>query len=198
MRCFNCSVALSLTIQGRHAREFTRLVPLVRFKSSSNHPPPFFKIPVLSGSGYVESSRVRMYVFLSNSKGNLALRLYQPSSSYAHMCFSVGKYVLWFLVSALSGVVAYQLYVDPTQMLCMFLLSFYVSLTLKEYPRLVLPFFKPVRTYHWQFLSQSFFFVLASQSQDMGPCFPMSKPHSAHLLGEPLAIKCTLLWSLTL
>ncbi|KAK2461409.1 hypothetical protein APHAL10511_005872 [Amanita phalloides] len=58
--------------------------------------------------------------------------------------FNRNTYVLWFLVSALSGVVAYQLYVDTTQML-------------------LLPFFKP--------------------PSDMGPCFPMSKPHSAHLLG---------------
>ncbi|KAF8910175.1 hypothetical protein CPB84DRAFT_1672890 [Gymnopilus junonius] len=56
--------------------------------------------------------------------------------------FSRNVYVLWFLISALSGVVAYQLYVDTTQML-------------------LLPFVKP----------------------DFGPCFPMSKPHSAHLLG---------------
>ena len=31
--------------------------------------------------------------------------------------FSRNVYVLWFLISALSGVVAYQLYVDTTQML---------------------------------------------------------------------------------
>ncbi|KAH9486229.1 hypothetical protein JR316_0000293 [Psilocybe cubensis] len=58
--------------------------------------------------------------------------------------FSRNAVVLWFLVSALGGVVAYQLYVDTTQML-------------------LLPFFKP--------------------PFDSGPCFPMSKPHSAHLLG---------------
>ncbi|PFH52225.1 hypothetical protein AMATHDRAFT_57149 [Amanita thiersii Skay4041] len=58
--------------------------------------------------------------------------------------FNRNVYVLWFLLSALSGVVAYQLYVDATQML-------------------LLPFFKP--------------------PFDSGPCFPMSKPHSAHLLG---------------
>ncbi|KAH6917014.1 hypothetical protein BKA70DRAFT_319824 [Coprinopsis sp. MPI-PUGE-AT-0042] len=58
--------------------------------------------------------------------------------------FSRNVYVLWFLLSALSGVVAYQLYVDTTQML-------------------LLPFFKP--------------------PFDKGPCFPMSKPRSAHLLG---------------
>ncbi|KAF8899020.1 hypothetical protein BD779DRAFT_53747 [Infundibulicybe gibba] len=58
--------------------------------------------------------------------------------------FNRNLYILWFLVSALAGVVAYQLYVDTTQML-------------------LLPFFKP--------------------PFDVGPCFPMSKPHSAHLLG---------------
>lgn len=31
--------------------------------------------------------------------------------------FSRNIYVLWFLLTALSGVVAYQLYVDTTQML---------------------------------------------------------------------------------
>ncbi|TFK41812.1 hypothetical protein BDQ12DRAFT_340409 [Crucibulum laeve] len=58
--------------------------------------------------------------------------------------FSRNAFVLWFLVSALSGVVAYQLYVDTTQML-------------------LLPFVRP--------------------PFENGPCFPMSKPHSAHLLG---------------
>ncbi|KAF8634974.1 hypothetical protein AX15_000697 [Amanita polypyramis BW_CC] len=58
--------------------------------------------------------------------------------------FNRNVYILWLLVSALSGVVAYQLYVDTTQML-------------------LLPFFKP--------------------PSEIGPCFPMSKPHSAHLLG---------------
>ncbi|KAF9535594.1 hypothetical protein CPB83DRAFT_21382 [Crepidotus variabilis] len=58
--------------------------------------------------------------------------------------FSRNVYVLWSLVTALSGVVAYQLYVDTTQML-------------------LLPFVKP--------------------PFDKGPCFPMSRPHSAHLLG---------------
>ncbi|KAF8346936.1 hypothetical protein F5887DRAFT_958524 [Amanita rubescens] len=58
--------------------------------------------------------------------------------------FNRNVYILWLLVSALSGVVAYQLYVDATQML-------------------LLPFLNP--------------------STEMGPCFPMSKPHSAHLLG---------------
>jgi hypothetical protein len=34
--------------------------------------------------------------------------------------FNRNVYVLWFLLSAISGVVAYQLYVDTTQMLCTF------------------------------------------------------------------------------
>ncbi|KAJ3721753.1 hypothetical protein C8R42DRAFT_702822 [Lentinula raphanica] len=58
--------------------------------------------------------------------------------------FNRNKYILWFLLAAIGGVVAYQLYVDATQML-------------------LLPFVKPPFT--------------------NGPCFPMSKPHSAHLLG---------------
>ncbi|KAK1233679.1 hypothetical protein PQX77_003174 [Marasmius sp. AFHP31] len=58
--------------------------------------------------------------------------------------FNRNIFILWFLICALSGVVAYQIYVDATQML-------------------LLPFFKP--------------------PHDKGPCFPMSKPHAAHLLG---------------
>ncbi|THH18409.1 hypothetical protein EW146_g2573 [Bondarzewia mesenterica] len=58
--------------------------------------------------------------------------------------FNRNKFVLTFLLCALAGMVAYQLYVDTSQML-------------------VLPFVKP--------------------PFDQGPCFPMSKPHSAHLLG---------------
>ncbi|KAJ7597478.1 hypothetical protein C8J56DRAFT_1108633 [Mycena floridula] len=56
--------------------------------------------------------------------------------------FNRNFYVLLFLIAALSGVVAYQLYVDTTQML---------------------------RT--------------TDCLQTRGPCLPMSKPHSAHLLG---------------
>ncbi|KAJ3763397.1 hypothetical protein EV360DRAFT_91875 [Lentinula raphanica] len=62
--------------------------------------------------------------------------------------FNRNKYILWFLLAAIGGVVAYQLYVDATQML-------------------LLPFVKPPFT--------------------NGPCFPMSKPHSAHLLGGFIA-----------
>ncbi|KAF8215851.1 hypothetical protein K438DRAFT_1914743 [Mycena galopus ATCC 62051] len=62
--------------------------------------------------------------------------------------FNRNVYVLWFLLSAISGVVAYQLYVDTSQMD-------------------LLPFFKP--------------------PFDKGPCFPISKPHSAHLLGMSIA-----------
>ena len=51
-----CFSASSLTIQEKHARESTRLVFLVRLKSSSNHHP----VEDPSGSCYVESSRVRM------------------------------------------------------------------------------------------------------------------------------------------
>ncbi|KAJ7754952.1 hypothetical protein DFH07DRAFT_822267 [Mycena maculata] len=58
--------------------------------------------------------------------------------------FNRNVYILWFLLCAMAGVVAYQLYVDTSQML-------------------LLPFFKP--------------------PFDRGPCFPRSKPHSAHLLG---------------
>ncbi|KAI0673572.1 hypothetical protein C8Q78DRAFT_967987 [Trametes maxima] len=57
--------------------------------------------------------------------------------------FNRNIYILVFLVSALAGVVAYQLYVATSQML-------------------LLPFLPGTTS---------------------GPCFPMSKPHSAHLLG---------------
>ncbi|KAI0688136.1 hypothetical protein BC835DRAFT_333933 [Cytidiella melzeri] len=55
--------------------------------------------------------------------------------------FNRNNYILTLLVVALAGVVAYQLYVDTSEML-------------------LLPFL-----------------------QETGPCLPMSKPHSAHLLG---------------
>ncbi|KAL4246963.1 DUF6533 domain-containing protein [Abortiporus biennis] len=58
--------------------------------------------------------------------------------------FNRNKYMLVLLVTALAGVVSYQLYVDTSQMLPL--------------PFVVPPFQK-------------------------GPCLPMSKPHSAHLLG---------------
>ncbi|KAF8140557.1 hypothetical protein EV363DRAFT_1151677 [Boletus edulis] len=60
--------------------------------------------------------------------------------------FKRNTYVLLGLVCALAGVVAYQLYVDASQMI-------------------LLPFVTP------PYVSKE------------GPCFPASKPHSAHLLG---------------
>ncbi|KAJ3932599.1 MAG: hypothetical protein NXY57DRAFT_917962 [Lentinula lateritia] len=69
--------------------------------------------------------------------------------------FNRNIYILWFLLAAIGGVVAYQLYVDTTQML-------------------LLPFVKP--------------------PFDSGPCFPMSKPHSAHLLGICFLIIAPLLF----
>ncbi|KAJ3808813.1 hypothetical protein EV368DRAFT_75690 [Lentinula lateritia] len=69
--------------------------------------------------------------------------------------FNRNIYILWFLLAAIGGVVAYQLYVDTTQML-------------------LLPFVKP--------------------PFDSGPCFPMSKPHSAHLLGRWFLIIAPLLF----
>ena len=125
-------------------------------------------------------------------KVNLALRSYQPSSSYAHMRFSAGMYMSsgsWFQrYPELSH--TNFMWIQPRCSVCSSPL--YVLLTLKECPHLVLPFFKPVRTS----LSPIQFF--AYQSQDKGPCFPMSKPHSAHLLGELLTTKSTSVQSLTL
>ncbi|PPR03796.1 hypothetical protein CVT24_007476 [Panaeolus cyanescens] len=74
--------------------------------------------------------------------------------------FSRNLYVLWFLIFALSGMVAYQLYVATTQMLRT---SHFSSQYLTFNAHIVLPFVKP--------------------PFDKGPCLPMSKPHSAHLLG---------------
>ncbi|KAJ7070725.1 hypothetical protein C8F01DRAFT_391880 [Mycena amicta] len=90
--------------------------------------------------------RLPVALALWNQVGSEAVLLIR---TYAF--FNRNIYVLWFLISALSGVVAYQLYVDTSQML-------------------LLPFMKP--------------------PFDKGPCFPRSKPHSAHLLGffiAPLA-----------
>ncbi|THH33401.1 hypothetical protein EUX98_g780 [Antrodiella citrinella] len=56
--------------------------------------------------------------------------------------FNRNIYILAFLLSALAGLVAYQLFVDISEML-------------------PLPFL----------------------NSEIGPCLPMSKPHSAHLLG---------------
>ncbi|PPQ79408.1 hypothetical protein CVT25_002678 [Psilocybe cyanescens] len=57
--------------------------------------------------------------------------------------FSRNVYVLWFLLSALSGVVAYQLYVDTTQMLCNFKFAVSVIILSHFIADIVLPFFKP-------------------------------------------------------
>ncbi|KAI0347671.1 hypothetical protein BDW22DRAFT_1423954 [Trametopsis cervina] len=57
--------------------------------------------------------------------------------------FNRNNYILALLVSTLAGVIAYQLFVDTSEML-------------------LLPFLP---------------------GQEKGPCLPMSKPHSAHLLG---------------
>ncbi|KIJ66246.1 hypothetical protein HYDPIDRAFT_86277 [Hydnomerulius pinastri MD-312] len=62
--------------------------------------------------------------------------------------FNRNIYLLVGLMCALAGVVAYQLYVDTSQMD-------------------LLPFVTP--------------------PYDQGPCFPASKPHSAHLLGKDIA-----------
>ncbi|KAF7302753.1 hypothetical protein HMN09_00910300 [Mycena chlorophos] len=83
--------------------------------------------------------RVPVALALWNQVGSESVLLIR---TYAF--FNRNIYVLWLLISALSGVVAYQIYVDSAQML-------------------LLPFFKP--------------------PFDKGPCFPRSKPHSAHLLG---------------
>ncbi|KAH7916463.1 hypothetical protein BJ138DRAFT_1108826 [Hygrophoropsis aurantiaca] len=58
--------------------------------------------------------------------------------------FNRNIYILVGLITALAGVVAYQLYVDTSQMILL------------------------------EFVTPPF---------DVGPCFPASKPHSAHLLG---------------
>ncbi|KAF8640368.1 hypothetical protein AX17_000039 [Amanita inopinata Kibby_2008] len=98
-----------------------------------------------SRTRYVEPSWFRMLYLSQWQKERILTHI--PTAvllirTYAF--FNRNIYILWLLVSALSGVVAYQLYVDATQML-------------------LLPFVKP--------------------PFESGPCFPASKPHSAHLLG---------------
>jgi len=92
--------------------------------------------------------------------------------------FSRNLYVLWFLLSALAGVVAYQLYVDTTQML-----REIISRS-RRHDILIIhssSFHSSTFRKFWmtttQILDCEFFL------QDKGPCFPMSKPHSAQLLG---------------
>ena len=80
--------------------------------------------------------------FFRIRKVNLALRSYMPSFSYVHMRFPTGMYVLWFLVSALSGVGS--MWIQPRRSVCSFFL--YVFLALKKYPHLLLNFFQTVRT----------------------------------------------------
>ncbi|KAF5388590.1 hypothetical protein D9757_004688 [Collybiopsis confluens] len=99
-----------------------------------------------------------LYVFVLNHSWETCERIYRIPVALAmwnqvgsesvllirtYAFFNRNVYVLCFLLTAIGGVVAYQLYVDTSQML-------------------VLPFVPPATT---------------------GPCFPMSKPHSAHILG---------------
>jgi hypothetical protein len=91
----------------------------------------------------VESGRVRVFVLQLLALDCLLIRLIAAVlliRTYAF--FSRNVYVLWFLLSALSGMVAYQLYVDTTQMLRSF--RSYVPTT-TTHPELhtVLPFVKP-------------------------------------------------------
>ncbi|KAI0715111.1 hypothetical protein C8Q76DRAFT_795904 [Earliella scabrosa] len=100
-----------------------------------------------------------LYCFCANHPLELCERIYKIPVALAmwnqvaaecillirtYAFFNRNIYILVFLVSALAGVVAYQLYVATSQML---LLPF-IPLDAPE-----------------------------------GPCLPMSKPHSAHLLG---------------
>jgi hypothetical protein len=63
----------------------------------------------------------------SECEPSLTLQWFPALTVFAHTAvllirtyafFNRNIYVLWFLISAISGVVAYQLYVDTTQMLC--------------------------------------------------------------------------------
>ncbi|KAF8482046.1 hypothetical protein DFH94DRAFT_734697 [Russula ochroleuca] len=100
-----------------------------------------------------------LYAFVNNHSLETCQRIYKIPVALAmwnqvgsesvllirtYAFFNRNKLVLAGLLCALGGMVAYQLYVDTSQML-------------------VLPFVTP--------------------PFDRGPCFPMSKPHSAHLLG---------------
>lgn len=81
--------------------------------------------------------------------------------------FNRNIYVLTTLVSGLSGLVAYQLYVATSQMLRKCDLHDAAQAECSN-DHEVLPFVNP----------------------SAGPCFPMSKPHSADLLGEPHVVLC--------
>ncbi|KAF5368327.1 hypothetical protein D9758_002220 [Tetrapyrgos nigripes] len=85
------------------------------------------------------SSQIPVALAMWNQVGSESVLLIR---TYAF--FNRNVYVLAFLISCISGVIAYQLYVDTSQML-------------------LLPFHK--------------------EPSNLGPCFPMHKPHSAHILG---------------
>ncbi|KAF9245825.1 hypothetical protein BU15DRAFT_40889 [Melanogaster broomeanus] len=75
--------------------------------------------------------------------------------------FNRNVYLLVGLICALAGVVAYQLYVDASQMM-------------------LLPFVTPPYVSSFQ---PALVDALTPRNHGQGPCFPVSKPHSAHLLG---------------
>jgi hypothetical protein len=57
--------------------------------------------------------------------------------------FNRNVYVLMFLVAAMTGVVAYQLYVDTSQMLCMLAFAFIYGRNRTHRLIIVLPFVTP-------------------------------------------------------
>jgi hypothetical protein len=94
--------------------------------------------------------------------------------------FNRNVYVLMFLVTAMTGVVAYQLYVDTSQMLC--------ELRIPPLRSLPTIYFHSASFRHAALctrLDNAKNWVAAHLSlQDKGPCLPRSRPHSAHLLGR--------------
>ena len=91
--------------------------------------------------------------------------------------FNRNTYILIFLITSMAGVAAYQLYVDTTQMLC----TLHLARCNRDADSL---FFSA--TLHRPGSSIKLYLgtLYSTTTQDHGPCLPMSKPHSAHLLGK--------------
>ena len=132
-------IALSLITHLRHANVYSR------YSISSCLSLPWWateapgKIPVALAMWNQVGSECEWPAFLPSS--NMLTRFMEAVlliRTYAF--FSRNVYVLWFLISALSGMVAYQLYVDTTQMLCAF--PFYFQFLCLN-GIIVLPFVKP-------------------------------------------------------
>ena len=113
-----CSVLL-LTIPGRTAKRFTR--------SDLFHcPHKFIRAQLNFRSRSLSLCGIKLVLNVSPwlVNGSLTLTFFTHILAVllirTYAFFNRNVYVLWFLICAISGVVAYQLYVDTTQMLCKF------------------------------------------------------------------------------